>query len=176
MSRFDIRLSLVAGAVALACNPAHADVITDWNITALAATEALSPQAEIRVLAMTHAAMFDAVNAITRSHGPFIAQPSAPAGSSVEAAAAGAAHGVLLGLLPGRKAALDDALNASSRRWRTKPLEIPAVPSAARWPRRSGPRAALTVPTASPNTRQAAAPVSGGLPRRATCRSRGHLG
>jgi hypothetical protein len=106
-------LSLVAGAVALTCNPAHPDVITDWNITALGATEALSPQAEIRALAMTHAAMFDAVNAITRSHTPIIAQPSAPDGSSVEAAAASAAHAVLLALLPARKAALDNALNAT---------------------------------------------------------------
>jgi hypothetical protein len=100
MSRFEARLSLFAGAMALACQATHADVITDWNVTALAATEPLSPQAEYRVLAMTHAAMFDAVNAITRSHTPFIVQPQAPPESSVEAAAASAAHGVLLGLFP----------------------------------------------------------------------------
>lgn len=113
MSLFEARLSLFAGAITLACQAAHADVITDWNVTALAATEPLSPQAEYRVLAMTHAAMFDAVNAITRSHTPFIVQLQAPPESSVEAAAASAAHGVLLGLLPARKAALDSALSAT---------------------------------------------------------------
>lgn len=113
MSRFELRLSIAAGAIALACNAAHADVITDWNVTALAATEPLSPQAEYRALAMTHAAMFDAVNAITRSHEPFIVQPDAPPGSSVEAAAASAAHGVLLSLFPARKAALDSALDTT---------------------------------------------------------------
>lgn len=113
LSRFEARLSLVAGAIALACQAAHADVVTDWNLTALAATEPLSPQAEYRALAMTHVAMFDAVNAITRSHTPFIVQPKAPTGSSVEAAAASAAHGVLIALFPARKAALDSALDAT---------------------------------------------------------------
>ncbi len=111
--RFKLRLSIGASAIALACNAAHADVITDWNVTAMAATEAMSPQVETRALAMTHVAMFDAVNAITRSHTPLIAQPDAPAGSSVEAAAASAAHGVLLALFPARKAAFNSALAAT---------------------------------------------------------------
>lgn len=100
-------------ALALMCltsTTAQADVITDWNVTALATTEPISPQAETRALAMVHAAMFDAVNATARSHSPLVAQLDAPVGSSVEAAAASAAHGVLLALVPARKAALDSAL------------------------------------------------------------------
>lgn len=113
MSRTDFRRSLLFGAVALACHAAHADVITDWNIAGLAATELMTAQAQNRVLAMTHAAMFDAVNAITRSHTPFMIQPNAPAGSSVDAAAATAAHDVLVAALPVHKTTLDAALDAA---------------------------------------------------------------
>ena len=91
----------------------RADVITDWNVTALAATEPATPQAENRMLAMTHVAMFDAVNAITRTHAPFASQPAAAPGSSADAAAATAGHDVLLALVPGQKAMLDAALQVS---------------------------------------------------------------
>ena len=92
---------------------AHADVITDWNVTALGLTQSSSPQIEMRTLAMTHVAMFDAVNAVTRTYQPYMNPvPTAPAGASAEAAAAAAAHAVLVSTYPLQKPALDAALQA----------------------------------------------------------------
>ena len=108
-------LARAAIVVALAAfSSARADVVTDWNATALGLTTLSAPPAELRALAITHAAMFDAVNAITRSHAPYLVQPTAPADSSADAAAASAAHGVLLWLFPGAKTPLDAALAAAA--------------------------------------------------------------
>ncbi len=100
-------------ALLLSLNAAHADVVTDWNLTALAASEASSPQVSNRAMAITHAALFDAMNAITRSHTPYLIQPAALPDTSKEAAGAGAAHGVLVWLYPAQKSLLDNALKAT---------------------------------------------------------------
>jgi hypothetical protein len=93
---------------------ARADVVTDWNVTALSLTQSGPSQIEMRTLALTHVAMFDAVNAITRTHRAYMnPAPTAPAGASADAAAAAAAHGVLMSLYPLQKPALDAALQAS---------------------------------------------------------------
>ena len=113
MAMFNVTSFSVALVLLLASPQARADVVTEWNVTALGLTTPSAPPAELRALAITHAAMFDAVNAITRSHTPYLAQPAAPADSSADAAAASAAHGVLLWLVPGAKTPLDAALAAS---------------------------------------------------------------
>jgi hypothetical protein len=62
---------------------------------------------------MVHLAMFDAVNAIRPRYRPYLTLPAPPEGASPEAAAASAAHGVLVRLFPAQKASLLIALNAS---------------------------------------------------------------
>ncbi|QPF73137.1 vanadium-dependent haloperoxidase [Roseateles sp. DAIF2] len=111
--RFSTTPLLVLGALLLP-GAAPADVITDWNVTALGLTLSSPPQIEMRTLAMTHVAMFDAVSAVTRGYQPYMnPMPPAPVGASAEAAAAAAAHGVLLSVYPQQKPALDAALQAS---------------------------------------------------------------
>lgn len=97
--------------------PAAADVITDWNQTAVAvlnnARTVLNPQA--RNLALMHVAMSDAVNAVQSKYGLYAAGgPSAP-GASAEAAASAAARSVLLQQLPGQKVAIEQAFEASMK-------------------------------------------------------------
>jgi hypothetical protein len=61
-----------------------------------------------------HAAIYDAVNAIDRTHRPYLVRLSGvPRDASQEAAAAAAAHQVLVALYPGFQAALDAALQQS---------------------------------------------------------------
>lgn len=104
----------VLAALLVPALQARADVVTDWNVTALSLTISSPPQIEMRTLALTHVAMFDAVNAVTRTHQAYMTPaPTAPAGASAEAAAAAAAHGVLMSIYPQQKAALDAALQAS---------------------------------------------------------------
>src|SRR5690606_10964446 len=82
----------MAAAVASALAPA--DVITDWNTVILDTFRATNtnPVVATRVLAMTHVAMYDAINAIDRTHAPFHVSIIADLQASREAAAAQAAH------------------------------------------------------------------------------------
>ncbi len=100
-----IALTLLVCLVAAA--PARADVISQWNEKVLALGGAS------RTLAMVQVAMFDAINAIQPRYHPYLQLPAPPAGALPEAAAASAAYGVLIRLLPARVAELDATLAAS---------------------------------------------------------------
>ena len=91
------------------------DAVLDWNAIAQTATVAASapPPQQFRTLAITHGAIFDAVNAIERGYTPYSVNIKAPAGASAAAAAVAAGHGVLTRLYPAQKASLDAALTAS---------------------------------------------------------------
>ena len=93
---------------------ARADVVTDWNQTAIATLNAAGVRfpPQTRALAMMHAAMFDAVNATNHRYTAYAVDIYAP-GASPEAAAAAAAHGVLLNLIPSQQVNLDAAYAAS---------------------------------------------------------------
>jgi PAP2 superfamily len=85
-----------------AATPAHANVITDWDEKGIAAVAPLgsvpsptTPYAAYRMMAILHAAMFDAVNSIERGHRPYLVQLPADPTTSKEAAAAAAAAAVL---------------------------------------------------------------------------------
>jgi hypothetical protein len=58
-------------------------------------------------------AAYDAVNAITGRYRPFYYQGVWPQSASVDAAAAAAAHRVLVNYFPSQQAALDTQLSAS---------------------------------------------------------------
>jgi hypothetical protein len=66
-----------------------------------------------RSLAMLHIAIFDAVNSIERSFTPYFIAVQASRGASQQAAAAQAAHDVLVALYPQQQAMLNAALAAS---------------------------------------------------------------
>src|SRR3954470_13100197 len=92
-----------------------ADVVLEWNQVAVEATRVarLSPNAQTRALAMVHGAVFDAVNGIERDYAPYLVNRHAPRWASEEAAAAAAAHDVLVALMPAQQATLDAALTSS---------------------------------------------------------------
>lgn len=89
---------------------ARADVITDWNATAISTNTGPSSAMAARALATMHAAMFDAVNAVARAYQPYLVDTQAPAGASAEAAAAAAAHTVLSKMTTGQQTMLDAAM------------------------------------------------------------------
>jgi hypothetical protein len=88
-----------------------AEVIIEWN-ELLQTTIPTSGPAVPRYYAMLHIAMFDAVNAIDRSYTPYRARIWAHPGISEEAAAAQAAHDVLVSLIPSAQSTYDAALQA----------------------------------------------------------------
>jgi hypothetical protein len=96
-----LRQVLLAAAITCAAPSAFANVITDWDekgiaaVTSMSSLGGTSPYMAQRMMAMVHAAMFDAVNSIERRYGPYLAQLPADPATSKEAAAAAAAAGVL---------------------------------------------------------------------------------
>ncbi len=115
MPGFTWILSIAAIALGLAAPLLHADVVTDWNTTAINVTQLAAgfpggSFSQTRTLAHTHAAIFDTVNAIERKYQPYAVDLKAPAGASVEAAVATAAHTVLVAEVPLQKAMLDSLL------------------------------------------------------------------
>ena len=99
----------------LAAATARADVITDWNAKAeaIGLEKRLQPPPNARGMAMMHVAMFEAVNAVTPRYASYRLKLVADPGASPDAAAAVAAHGVLVGLFPDQQASLDTTLKAS---------------------------------------------------------------
>jgi hypothetical protein len=96
-------------ALLVVLSPARADLVTDWQLTTLA----VQVPANIRTLAMVHIAMFDALNSVTPLYHPYAVSLPGAGSASPEAAAAAAAYGVLIRLLPAQQLALDAALAAS---------------------------------------------------------------
>jgi hypothetical protein len=96
----------------LSCVSVRADVVLDWNNVLLDSIRAnnVPPPAASRAMAIMHAAMFDAVNSVDRTHTPYHIQLNVPVDTSREAAAAQAAHNVLGSLFPTRQATYDAAL------------------------------------------------------------------
>jgi hypothetical protein len=100
------------GPVARAERP---DVVIRWNRVTLEAIRAgrTPPPLAARNLAMVHVAIYDAVNAIYRTHEIYRVRAVAAVGTSPEAAAAAAAYHVLAALYPRQREAFDAALRSS---------------------------------------------------------------
>jgi hypothetical protein len=96
---------------------ANADVITDWNQTAIAVLKNANVAGNpwTRSMAMVHVAMSDAVNSVQGRHSRYVAKDELARDSSAEAAAASAARTILLQLYPAQKAAIDEAFSSSTR-------------------------------------------------------------
>ncbi|MEA2199027.1 MAG: hypothetical protein QOJ25_3078 [Solirubrobacteraceae bacterium] len=87
------------------------DQVLQWNQELLQLIQVPGAQPATihptRTLAITQLAVYDAVNTITRADQPYLFETPAPRNSSVNAAAAAAAHAALVALLPSQRAAID---------------------------------------------------------------------
>ena len=92
-----------------------ADEVTDWNQNMLTAvfTAKLNGLATGRVAAMVQSAVFDAVNGIHPRYTSVHVPPGSPPGASARAAAAQAAHDILVNLFPQQRTTLDAQLAVS---------------------------------------------------------------
>src|SRR5262245_30270813 len=75
---------------------ASADEVTTWNETATRVGTVTNPIQQSRLFAMTHAAIHDALNAISRRYHPYALDIEVVPEASPEAAVAAAAHAVLV--------------------------------------------------------------------------------
>jgi PAP2 superfamily len=113
--RWTFSVLLCVALLVTASSRAVADIVTDWNVTLLSASVQASSPVQSRALAILHAAMHDAVNAVERKYTSHLVNTQA-AGASIDVAAAMAAHGVAVWLFPLQKAVLDEALASSLNR------------------------------------------------------------
>jgi hypothetical protein len=101
----------------LACGTIHAgNVVTDWNTiasTTIVTNGGKSPGPSSVWFAYSSLAVYDAVNAITGQYQPFYYRFAAPANASTGAAAAAAAHRVLVNYFPSQQTALDSQFTTS---------------------------------------------------------------
>jgi hypothetical protein len=99
-------LALLSGAAI-----AHADVVIEWNQTAIEVMKAANVGGNpwTRSMAMMNVAMSDAVNTVQGRYTRFIATGPAAPGASAEAAVSAAAREMLLRLYPAQKAKIDEA-------------------------------------------------------------------
>ena len=116
------RSTTLAFAVMLIAAPASANVITDWDATGVALIQGNAPAPPprvggptggMRIIALMHVAMFEAVNAIEPRYQPFNGDLKPKADASQDAAAASAAATVLAKLDPESAPKVKDALEKS---------------------------------------------------------------
>jgi hypothetical protein len=111
--KLQIYAAIAIVAIMLAApTSASADVVSDWNAIAVQATVTGARPGATGVLdiAMVQAAVYDAVQAIERKYQPYRVEIKGASGSPV-AAAAKAAHDVLVSRFPAQTASLDTAYN-----------------------------------------------------------------
>jgi hypothetical protein len=95
-------VTLVLMVIVMAA-PAAANEVVQWNDTAMKVIVAngQSPLVVTRTLAMMHAAIHDALNAIDRRYDAYYFEGPGASGASPDAAVAAAAHTVLVGTIAG---------------------------------------------------------------------------
>src|SRR5262245_15168797 len=106
MKRTFRRITVVA-VLLMSSTMASADVVLRWNEIMLSTIGSQNGLAQARFAAITHTAVFEAVNAITGDYEPYLGTITAPPGASANAAAVAAAHGVLKNYFPENAASLE---------------------------------------------------------------------
>ena len=102
-----LSVSTAATAQVDISNVARTDVVLDWNAITMRAVGAQNGVEQVRLAAIAHLAMFEAVNAIEGHFAPYLGTVVAPADASPEAAAVAAAHAVLSYYVPDQATDLD---------------------------------------------------------------------
>ena len=96
-------------------NQLSGNPVIEWNGVMLNAvrTGNTAPPLASRNMAMVHAAIYDAVNSISKKYSPYLVEIDPPAGTSAEAATAAAAHRVLVSVYPAQAATFNEAYASS---------------------------------------------------------------
>ena len=108
-------LTVIAAAALASLSGASANVITDWNQITVNSTKTAGLNSNLgsRVDAIEAIAVYDAVNSIRQIGTPYHYYAPSTGPASAEAAAAQAAHDVLVNYFPAQQSALDAELAAT---------------------------------------------------------------
>jgi hypothetical protein len=119
-----VGLALISGAAQV-----RADVITDWNKTAIEVMKAVNVAGNpwTRSMAMMHVSMSDSVNAVQNRYARFTPELPTDPNASAEAAAAAAAREILMRQYPGQKARIDAAFAATLETVPDSPARVAGI-------------------------------------------------
>src|SRR5690349_16834475 len=109
------RLTMVLVCLLFPISEVKADVVTDWNITAIAVApgSGLGNLPQARIITLMHLAIHDALNSIQPRYETFSGVNGQHNAASPEAAVAAAAYRVLISGFPAQAAAINSAYAAS---------------------------------------------------------------
>ena len=118
-----LRIAAAGVVCCLVSSPtiARADVVLDWNEIMVAVVADQPPTLMNRLAAITHLAVFEAVNAVTGEYQPYLTTVNPSSRASADAAAIAAAHDVLRHYRP-------DRARCSMRRARARSAGLPTGP------------------------------------------------
>jgi hypothetical protein len=107
----------------------RADVITDWNKTAIDVMKAVNVAGNpwTRSMAIMHVSMADAVNAIQNRYARFTLELPTDPNAAPEAAVAAAARDILMRQYPGQKARIEEAYAASLEKVPDGPARVAGI-------------------------------------------------
>jgi hypothetical protein len=117
-------------------NAAAPDPVIEWNEIMQNTVAAVNANFQARSDAIVQLAVYEAVNAITGDHEPYLGTISAPAGASAEAAAIAAAYRTLVSLFPSSAPSLD----ASRANSLAAIADGPAMTPASQWAKQPPPQ------------------------------------
>ena len=106
-----LKAAIVGLALTSSPTLVRADVITDWNNTAMDVMKAVNVGGNpwTRSMALVNVSMSDALNSVQNRYTRYTTELPIDANASAEAAAAGAAREILMRQYPGQKARIDAA-------------------------------------------------------------------
>src|SRR6478752_8462155 len=106
-----LKAAIVGLALISANTPVRADVIADWNNTAMDVMKAVNVAGNpwTRSMALVNVSMSDAVNSVQNHYSRYIPELPTDPNASAEAAAAAAAREILMRQYPGQKERIDAA-------------------------------------------------------------------
>jgi len=104
-----LKTAIAGLALVLSTTLARADLITDWNQTAIDVMKAVNVSGNpwTRTMAMMHVSMADSVNAVQQRYTSFMPDIAPDPSASADAAAAAAAREILMRQYPGQKARIE---------------------------------------------------------------------
>src|SRR3979490_2247110 len=125
-----LKAAIVGRALMSGNTLVRADVITDWNNTAMDVMKAVNVAGNpwTRSMALVNVSMSDAVNSVQNRYSRYMAAelPIAPT-ASAEAAAAAAAREILMRQYPGQKAQIDAAFAATMQTIPDNPARVAGI-------------------------------------------------
>jgi hypothetical protein len=124
-----LKAAIVGLALISATTPVRADVIADWNNTAMDVMKAVNVAGNpwTRSMALVNVSMSDAVNSVQNRYSRYMPELPSDPNASAEAAAAAAAREILMRQYPGQKERIDAAFAETMKAIPDNPARVAGI-------------------------------------------------